>query len=310
MRRHPNPSSTLRWTVLVALLSVSAASAQPAAPLPSPRGKRTAIVPFDALGIDAQRVIKLESLFRNEIERLTGRTGSARREITSVMSSRRFRSCAGATKCLAQIGAKLKVDLVVSGNVAALGESYVVNIKAIDVSSRSELNRVSSDPLKGNPDELIEAVRIAAYRLLAPKELIGSITLLADVDGASVIVDGKIVGTTQLNGPIERLSLGKHKISVTREGFSKFSREITVRFQKTTKVVVRLATGANSTRLSDSLKQGTITRSAPRPWYKSTWFIVGVGAAAVTAGAIIGYRLGKDDVIDCSGGSSACAVSQ
>ena len=284
------------------------AQQQPTAIEIQPRGQRIAVVPFDALGMDQERVTKLESLFRNEIERLSGRPGPTRRVIAETLKSRRFRRCAGETRCLAKIGKHLSADLLVSGNVAALGESYVVNIKVISVASKSELNRVSSDPLRGNPDELIEAVRVAAYRLLAPKELLGSITLLADVEGASVILDGKVVGTTPLAGPLPRLALGKHKLSVTREGFSSFAQEIEVRFQKTTKVVVRLATESGTVSGTRAgLLSGGPPQKAERPWYQSTWFLVGVGVAAVTAGAIIGHSLGGTDVIDCSGGNSACA---
>jgi len=282
------------------------ASPAPATTLEA-RGQRISVIPFDALGMDEERVIKLESLFRNELERLSGRPGPTRRLVLETVRSKRFRRCAGESACLAEIGKHLETDLVVAGNVAALGDSYVVNIKAIRVADGQEINRTASDPLRGNPDELIEAVRIAAYRLLAPKELLGSITLLADVDGATVILDGKIAGTTPLAGPIPRLSLGTHKLSVTREGFSSFARDVEVRFQKTTKVVVRLATSAGGTQVPAGALAGGSVGSADHPWYTSTWFIVGVGVVAITAGALVGHSLGKTDVIDCSGGNSACA---
>lgn len=299
-------------TVAMALGAPSSLRAEPPTPQSPPkqlveaRGKKVAVLPFDALGLDADRVIKLESLFRNEIARLSGRSGPTRREIAAVIATdRRLAGCTGQPGCVSTIGEKLGVELAVAGNVAALGDSYVVNIKVIDVAGAAELGRITSDPLRGSPDELIEAVRVAAYRLLAPQRLRGSISLLADVQGATVILDGKIVGTTPLAGPIGGLPLGVHRIAVTRDGFSRFSREVTVRFQKTTKVVVRLATGDSAT--------GPLTGSAPapqadgpRPWYQSTWFIVGVGVVAATTGAVIGWQLSRDPVVDCSQGG--CGV--
>jgi len=287
--------------------TVHAQSGGDAAPPLEARGQRISVIPFDALGMDEERVTKLESLFRNELERLSGRPGPTRRIVLEAVRSKRFRRCVGESACLAEIGKHLETDLVVAGNVAALGDSYVVNIKAIRVADGQELNRIASDPLRGNPDELIEAVRIAAYRLLAPKELLGAITLLADVDGATVILDGKIVGTTPLPGPIPRLLLGTHKLSVTKQGFSSFARDVEVRFQKTSKVVVRLATGGAGSSVPAAALDGGTQTATDRPWYTSTWFIVGVGVVAITAGALVGHSLGKTDVIDCTGGNSACA---
>jgi TolB-like protein len=291
-----------RWLAALAALCIvlpaTARAQTPAEQTSIARGKRIAILPFDALGMDEERVIKLESLFRNEIGRLAGRAGPSRRQILGVTSQTR---CVGQTSCLAEIGAKLGVDYTVSGNVAALGDSYVVNIKVIDVAAKKELGRLASDPLRGNPDELIEAVRVSAYRLLAPEKLTGSITLLADVKGASVIVDGKIVGATPLAGPIGPMPLGKHKLSVAKAGYSAFAEQVVVRFQKNTRVVVRLATGPGSGNDVGNLGSG-MPVEGPEPWYKSTWFIVGVTVGAVVVGGVVGWQLGKDTVVDCSEG--------
>ncbi|MBT8493366.1 MAG: PEGA domain-containing protein [Deltaproteobacteria bacterium] len=302
MRAASDPSAGRGLVALATVLCIavpSSALAQQPAPTALARNKRIAVLPFDALGMDEDRVIKLERLFRNELNRLSNRVGPGRRLVKEVASRRPHSACTGQSKCLAAIGRALEVDYTVSGNVAALGDAYVVNIKVIDVRSGKELGRLATDPLSGNPDELIEAVRISAYRLLAPERLRGSINLLADVDGASVILDGKIVGTTPLAGSLGPLPLGKHKLSVTRQGYSSFAGEIDVRFQKTTKVVVRLATGK-------TVSGGGLATSAPiepqAPWYKSTWFIVGVTVGAVVVGGVVGWQLGKDSVVDCSEG--------
>src|SRR5690606_13440826 len=130
---------------------------------------RIAVMGLDALGMDSERVARLESLFRSELARLSRHPLPGRRTIErTVRRSRALRACSGDDACLADIGKALGVDVVVSGNVAALGDSYILNIKAVDVRTGAQLRRIASDPLRGNPDELIEAVRVAAYRLLAP----------------------------------------------------------------------------------------------------------------------------------------------
>jgi hypothetical protein len=257
------------------------------------------VLGLDALGIEIERVQRLESLFRIELARLVGAPLPSLRDIEAKLKGTKLAECSGETKCLAAIGKRLGVDLVVSGNVASLGDSYVVNIKVVDAGTESELRRIQSDPLRGESDELIEPIRVAAYRLLAPEKLRGSISILADIKGASVELDGRRVGMTPLPGPITDLHLGVHTLRVTAKGYSEFGEEVTVRFQKTSRVVVRLVTPI------DSAGRQAIEHSAPRPrerWYTHPWFLVGVGVAAVTAGGIIGWQLGSSDIVDCTDG--------
>lgn len=262
--------------------------------------KKIAVLGLDALGVDEERVQRLESLFRQELARLAGKPTPSRKEIKNKLRRTKLARCGGETKCLAAIGRHLKVDLVVSGNVASLGDSYVVNIKVVDSLGKNEIRRISSDPLRGESDELIEPIRVAAYRLLAPDKLKGSVAILADIEGASVELDGKPVGKTPLKGPISNLEIGKHKLRVTAAGFSAFEEEITVRFQKSSRVVVRLAGGGGAANLAKPI----VTTRSSKPWYNRTWFYVTVGVAAVAVGGVIGYSLAKDEIITCP--SSQC----
>ena len=80
---------------------------------------------------------------------------------------------------------------MVTGTVGAMGDNYILNIKAVDVATAQAVQRIASDPLRGSPDELIEGVRVAAYRLLAPD---AAPRLDPDPDrlvGAEVKLDGK-----------------------------------------------------------------------------------------------------------------------
>jgi TolB-like protein len=279
----------------------SAAAAPPSAAPSSPR--RIAVLGFDALGMDDEKVARLEALFRMELERLAGGPGPSRRDIAGSLRGTRLARCTGETACLAAIGKRLGVALVVSGNVAALGDSYVVNIKVVDAASAAELRRIASDPLRGNPDELIDSVRVAAYRLLAPERLLGAISVLADIAGAQVVLDGRAVGSTPLPGPIERLRLGPHRLEVRAPGFSTFAETVQVRFQKTTRVLVRLVVdpGAGQVR-----RVPRTPRPAPERWYQSPWFLVGAGVAAVVVGGVVGFSLAGGDVLDCGVTPEAC----
>ena len=269
-------------------------------------GRSIAVLGFDALGMEDDKVARLEALFRMELERLAGAATPSAREIARSLKGApaSLRNCGGESACLAAIGRRLKVELVVTGNVATLGDSHVVNIKVVDARSGQELRRIASDPLRGDPDELIEAVRVAAYRLLAPDRLEGAVGVLADISGAEVRIDGRPVGKTPLARPVGGLPLGPHRVEVNAEGHSPFVEEVEVRFQKTTRVVVHLAT--DPTQPIDLSGAAATRQEAPARWYSSTWFMIGAGVAAVVVGGVIGYSLAHDEVVDCSSSPGAC----
>jgi hypothetical protein len=307
------------WRSALAVVYVLTALTVPARAQPGPppsddpappgvlRGK-IAVLELDAVGMEAEPVARLETLFRMELERLAGHPLPTRRQIDKARSSSaKLRSCGGEDKCLAALGKKLGVDTVVVGNVAGLGDSYVLNIKAVDVASEKQFpKRIATPPLRGSPDELIEAVRVAAYDLLAPQQLLGGVMVLSDLVGAKVTLDGKQVGITPLPAPLKNLRLGKHRMTVVKKGYLPFDEEIEVRFQKNTRVVVRLIVE----QVLDPAGNKVIVkpRPAPRPWYGKTWFLVGAGVTAVVVGALVGVALGKDEIIDCEQDPAACGM--
>jgi PEGA domain len=162
------------------------------------------------------------------------------------------------------------------------------------VATGKQIQRIQSDPLRGSPDDLIEGVRVAAYKLLAPNQIYGAIQIQSDLVGAEVTLDGRPHGKTPLpnQGVIGKQALGKHDLRVQAKGYAPFSDEVDVHFQKVSQVVVRLlpsnvviGTGATN----------TVER---RPFYTKTWFIVGVSMVAIAIGAGIGYNAGKVDCVN------------
>jgi hypothetical protein len=294
------PATTVVLVLALALVLAGAgarsAAAQPS--LPGDAGpeqaitQRIAVWRFDALGIEPELVARLETLFRMELDRLAQKPMPGRREIERAVTAEQ-RECTGEEKCLGAIGKKLGVDVVITGTVGALGDSYVLNIKAVESSTAKQLTRIQSDPLRGTPDDLIEGVRVAAYKLLAPGQIHGAVQIQTDLVGAEVKLDGKAIGRTPLLqlGVIPRLELGKHKLRVEARGYAPFEEEVEVRFQKVSQVVVRLLSADRV------IGTGKIERVERRPIYARTWFIVGVGAAALAIGAYAGWRAGSVDCV-------------
>ena len=253
--------------------------------------QKIAVWRFDALGIEPELVVRLETLFRLELERLAKKPMPSRREIDRAITTDQ-QNCTGEDKCLGAIGKKLGVDVVVTGTVGAMGPNYILNIKAVDAKTSTSIRRIESEPLRGSPDELIDGVRVAAYRLLAPEQLHGSVQVQSDLVGAAVQLDGKQIGKTPLAnlGVIGKQTLGKHRLRVEAAGYSPFEEEVEIRFQKVSQVVVRLLPS------TEIIGTGRTQEVRREPFYTKTWFIVGVGVAAVLAGAYIGYAVGK---VDC-----------
>ena len=248
--------------------------------------KKIAVWRFDALGIDPELVTRLETLFRMELDRLDRKPLPTRRDVERTVTAAE-RECTGEEKCLAAIGKRLGVDLVVTGTVGSLGDNYVLNIKAVDVAT-GKSQQIQSDPLRGSPDELIEGVRVAAYRLLAPDQLHGAVQIQSDLVGAAVALDGHDLGKTPLanQGVIAKLALGKHKLRVEASGYDPFDKDVEVHFQKVSPVLVRLLPS------TEVIGTGKVVRVQRDPIYSRTWFVIGAGVVAVGLAAWIGYSAG------------------
>lgn len=282
-----------------ALLALVLVAATAHAQAPAPARPSIGFLHLEPLGLDAERALRLETLFRAELERLSSSPLPSRAVVDTLLShDAALRGCNGEAPCLAAIGKRLGVAAVVAGNVGALGDSFVVNLKLVDVEHAAELRRVS-EKISGSPDQLIDAVRVAAYRLVAPDELRGALAVLCDVRGADVVLDGERRGRTPLPAPIAGLAVGKHQLRLEADGFSIAASEVDVHFQKTSEVVVKMIAAT-------PLPGHTPSKEAPRSWYNSPWTWVAVGVVAVAAGVLVGRALASDGSIDCTKSPAMC----
>lgn len=289
-------TSLLLSVIVVVSQATGVVEAQPAPQGTEPEAaldKKIAVWRFDALGIQPELVSQLETLFRNELARLSKIPPASRRDIERAVTTDQ-QQCTGEEKCLAAIGKKLGVDVVVTGTVGALGTNYVLNIKAVDIATGKQLQRIQSDPLRGSPDDLIEGVRVAAYKLLAPEQLHGSLQVQTDIVGAEVRIDDKAMGKTPMpnQGVMSKLALGKHKLRVKAPGYDPFEDEITVNFQKVSQVEVRLLLS------KDILGTGKFRQVERKPFYTHPIFVGGVFLTAILVGALVGKAIGEPTCIN------------
>jgi hypothetical protein len=263
-----------------------------------------AIFRIDPLGVDPQIVSRLEGLLRIELSRLADSAMPSPRQITDMLRKYSdLQNCTGEVGCLVRIGRLLNVDRIISGNVGGLADNFVVNLKIVDVSKRKELRRIQ-EPISGQPDQLIEAVRVAAYGLVAPERLRGALVVLADQPDAEVYLNGKLMGRTPLK-PLHALPVGNYILRVTKEGYTEVLQDVRVRFQKSAQVLVKLQPPKVAT------KGKTIKKRLrrPYPWYTRWWFWTAVGVVAAGIGAGLGVAIGGQDTgVDCSTEPERCGL--
>jgi hypothetical protein len=256
-----------------------------------------ALFRLDPLGIEPQIVDQLQRILRVELQRVVGKELPSERAVAEVAAANpKLAACTADPACLAPLAKALHVTRVVAGNVGGLADSYVVNLKLVDDTGR-ELRRVSAT-LSGSPEELIDEVRVAAFRLVAPERLVGSIAILSDVPGANVMLDGVDVGKTPLAGPLVNLPVGVHKLAVEREGFSGFAEDVPVRFEKTTQVVVHQTAMSKAAQRAERRRRA----AAETPIYTKWWFWTAMAASAIATGVAVGFAVPKQHAIDCAAG--------
>ena len=278
------------------MLALSLILALQTAPAAQPLNRPLAVFRIDPLGLDPETVARLEALLRAELERIVGSGLPTPREVSKLVDAdARLTNCTGEPECLAAIGRGLRAQQIVVGNVGGLGDSYVINMKIVDVRAVKELRRVS-EPLHGDPDLLIEEIRVAAYRLVAPEKVRGALAILTDARGARIYLDGTPVGVTPVVGPITGLPVGDHSLRIAREGYADFLRPITIRFQKTTQVMVNMEElpGADAAAL-----RARDDHPEPVRYYGRWWFYALVGAAAIGLGVGIGIWATSPNQVNC-----------
>jgi hypothetical protein len=269
----------------MATLAVRIAAAAPVAPAVAPAaGGRYALFRLDPLGLPSEIVEQLEGILRVELVRAVGALAPPQAVDRAVQKSPRFANCTADPACLAPLAQELQVQRVVAGSVAGLGDSYVVNLRLVDDKGR-ELGRVS-ETLHGRADQLIQEVRVAVYRLVAPQRLVGAISLLSEVPGATVTIDERAVGVTPLAGPIDNLPVGEHLLRVARSGYAAFVDRVPVRFEKATEVVVRQQAVTLEARVEEA--ERAAGRSLEPPVYSRWWFWLGSSAVAIGVGVLLG----------------------
>jgi len=259
-----------------------------------------ALAPLSTLGAETTGAAARK--LTADIERALGEVAGVKvvgaREVSGQIKKAKkpqLRACDGGAACLSDLGKLVGADAVVYGEVGGLGDVQVVYLALIDVAHGKELR---STTLQFGGADTGGGAKGAAVRLLAPEDYLGRLALDVDAKGASIYVDGKLVGKSPAQ-PVD-LPVGTHALRVTHPEFRDFVRFVDVPFGRTAEVKVGLQQYPIIERDVES-KVGNATRrdfityvpGGRPPWYRRWYVIAGFGALVlVGAGVVAGAAAG------------------
>ena len=207
--------------IRIAILAIKPAGVPPAV-----ADSMTQIVTDELGQIGAFRVISMEEI----------------RQMLSFEAEKQALGCDEAG-CLAEIGGALGAEYIVGGGVAKLGGTIIYQLQLMQIDTATVAKRLSRE-VEGDesaiPADLRKSTQLLVQKLLKLKS--GFLALACTEEGATVKLDGSIVGVT----PLARLELpgGKHELAVEKEGFVVHHEDVTVGDKLDTNLSVHLKPSA------------------------------------------------------------------
>ena len=134
------------------------------------KGGSVAVLDIMTTAVDPKFVNIMTEILATEIEALgVYENVIAGRDIATMVGFERQREMIGCdhSECLVELGGALGVDRLVSGHIAKLGETFVVQIKLINITDQKTEARVYQT-VKGKEDILIQTIKDSVGKLVPP----------------------------------------------------------------------------------------------------------------------------------------------
>jgi len=128
----------------------------------SPKNERAlssvAVMRFESAGIDSSVSLVVTDLFTNQIQADGKYRVMERSQMNKILSEQGFQSSGicNSTECAVEIGRLLSIDKMFIGSIGKLGESWVINIRMINIQTGEILSNESKQ-VKGKADKLSAA---------------------------------------------------------------------------------------------------------------------------------------------------------
>ena len=147
-------------------------------------------------------------------------------------------ACQDEAKCLGSFQKALGAELLVTGTVGQAGSDVVVGLVLTDLAKGVPTGREVATIQ--SPTALVSELRVAIGRLLRPllAQRGGTLVVLGNEAGATVLLDGAAIGVTPLRK--DNVPSGPHRIEAVKDGFLKGAVDVTVQPRQTAAVDVLL----------------------------------------------------------------------
>ncbi len=132
------------------------------------------------------------------------------------------------------------------------------------------------------PDALKQRVPKLADLVADIRSHVALVVVTCPIAGASVIIDGRIVGTTPLSAPIH-VAAGRVALSVEAKGYTPFHKEITASGGKLTSLDVAPEAEPHTTMPSERVET-----YVPTGWRIAAYAMGGAGLASLATGGVFG----------------------
>ncbi|MBI3179216.1 MAG: PEGA domain-containing protein, partial [Deltaproteobacteria bacterium] len=179
--------------------------------------------------------------------------------------------------CLAEIGGALGADYMISGSVLLTAEVFLIQLQLMNIKQARVEQRVARE-YRGGPiglfDEMRAASKLLVRDLLATRS--GRLVVHVAEEGATLRLDGVAVGSS----PMQPLTIGAglHALTVEKDGFIRFARDVEVLQSDETVLTVVL-------RPSDDYRRKY--QDGARTTRMLAWTGLGLGAAGLAGGAAL-----------------------
>ena len=265
------------------------------APLPAPQARskgedsgKTKIAVMDlrhADNIDKNLVQSLGMLIPQELDQTGAFKAISSQDINQMLALEAMKDRVGcdSASCLAEIGGALGADYMVSGSILLADQIYLIQLQLMNI-AKARIDGRATREYRGGPAGLFDEVRTAT-KLLVRDILVaqsGRLLLVASEEGATIRIDGTIVGTSPMAA--QAVPGGMHTIVVEKEGFIRFGKDVEITANEEARVDAPLRPSVEF--LQQYQARTGLTRGA-------AWTSVIVAAAGLGGGAALYLLAGQ-----------------
>jgi hypothetical protein len=248
---------------------------------PSVQKQRLAVLELKAEGASPELATTLSQVVAEQAGKTPGFDAISQAEITAMLNVQKQKQLLGCAdeSCLAEIGGALGAKLVLNGTLGKLGDSYVLSLQLLDT-HQGKIQARESRTITGSLEALVAAAKDLTNRLLTGKPLdtTGKIRFAVMPPGASITIDGTLVGHAPLENAIS-LEQGTHRVHAEADGY--------VPYDNTLQVVPGTTLFNEITLVSTKPLRAEASGGTQRVL---GWILIGAAAAALAAGTYFGIQ--------------------